>query len=140
MPDDGLGLFSSFDDDGVSPPLDPLHEPGADDDLSRVARLVIKPAPEERELLDRVMRLTGYPSQRAVIFDALRDFEKAVESRLRNSGALVDFESRLTRLEQGLEEDRVLLGRMLSLLPAYQRGFQLFTLLHESLYAGDVSS
>ncbi|WP_145928533.1 hypothetical protein OH491_24060 [Termitidicoccus mucosus] len=136
MPDDGLDLFSSLEDDGVSP----LYKSGDDDGLSQTARLVIKPAPEERELLDRVMRLTGYPSQRAVIFDALRDFEMAVESGMRSSGSLVDFESRLARLEQGVEDDRVLLGRMLSLLPAYQRGFQLFTLLHESLYAGEVSS
>jgi hypothetical protein len=91
----------------------------------------IKPAPEERLLLDDLMDATGYPSQRAVIFDALRSFSQDLAAGHGLVGCLLDFPRMLSALERGLEEDRVLSVRLQLLLGAYQRDFQLFSILHE---------
>lgn len=110
---------------------------GSSKEDEQSARLVLKPSKDERALLDRLMLQTQYPSQRAIVFDALHEFEASIAAGTQGLGSFVRLESNIQRLLAGIEEDNQRYQRLVQLLTAYQRSFMAFTILHDSKAALD---
>jgi len=103
----------------------------ADKNLERVV-VVLKIPHEEREFLARLLDATGYPNQRRLVFDALYEFADQWGISQDGVPTYVGLDKRVERLESGVQELNLLMKRLMQLLAAYERSFQLFTMRNKS--------
>ena len=122
-----LSLASQSPDDETD--FDAFEEPGKGKGSPRVVLWV---SPGERELLEQLVNATGYPTYRAVIFNALSEMEASLGGAVRSAGFLETVESKVSRLEENFKVLRLDFLRFMQLVGAYQRSFQVFTILHDS--------
>jgi hypothetical protein len=104
------------------------------DEGGKKSRVVLMVTPGEREVLRRVVESTGYPNARVAIVDALREFQAQVDSSVAGIGTygnLVPLAGRLLAQSQAMG---LAVQRLERLLAAYQRSFQVFTILHDSKF------
>lgn len=106
----------------------------APDQRGKKSRVVLMVTPEEREVLRRVVESTGYPNARVAIVDALREFQAQVDSSAAGIGTYGNLVPLAERLLAQSQTMGLAVQRLERLLAAYQRSFQVFTILHDSKF------